>query len=125
MGSSIRFDNIEIETGTWFPFQVVISVSFSSSVETQIDSKSKIARLLKKFVVFRNWKIESFQLFKQGFAELIQLLWEDMLHSILASQEMLIEVVWFVEKGFTARAPRALDATIYIICKNDMICNYQ
>ena len=47
MGSSIRFDDIETKMGTCFPIQVVVCVSFSSSVGTQINSKSKIARLLK------------------------------------------------------------------------------
>ena len=47
MGSSIRFDDIETEIGKCFPFQVVVGVSFSSSVGTQIDSKLKISRLLK------------------------------------------------------------------------------
>ena len=50
MGSSIRFDDIETEMGTCFPIQVVVCVSFSSSVGTQIDSKSKIARFLKSFL---------------------------------------------------------------------------
>ena len=50
MGSSIRFDDIETEIGTCFPIQVVVCVSFNSSVGTQIDSKSKIARLLKSLL---------------------------------------------------------------------------
>ena len=50
MRSSIRFDDIETEMGTCFPIQLVVCVSFSSSVGTQIDSKSKIARFLKSFL---------------------------------------------------------------------------
>ena len=47
MGSSIKFKDIETEIGKCFPIQLVVCVSFSSSVGTQIDSKSKIARFLK------------------------------------------------------------------------------
>ena len=50
MGSSIRFDDIETETGTCFPIQVLICVSFNSSVGTQNASKSKIARLRKSLL---------------------------------------------------------------------------
>ena len=41
MFSSIRFDDKETEMGTCFLIQVVVCVTFSSSVGTQIDSKSK------------------------------------------------------------------------------------
>ena len=41
MGSSIKIDDLEIEVGTCFPIQVVVCISFSSSVETQFDSRSK------------------------------------------------------------------------------------
>ena len=44
---------------------------------------------------------------------------------VLTSQEMLIEVVCFVEKGVTARASKALDETIYIVCMNHMIVKSQ
>ena len=50
MGQSIRFDDIKTEIGTCFLIQVVVCVSFSSSVGTQIDSKSKNARLLKSLL---------------------------------------------------------------------------
>ena len=50
MGSSIRFDDTETEIRTCFPIQVVICVSFSSSVGTQIDLSSKIAGLLKSML---------------------------------------------------------------------------
>ena len=50
MDSSIRFDDIETKIGTCFPIQVVVFVSFNSSVGTQIVSKSKIARLLKSLL---------------------------------------------------------------------------
>ena len=50
MGSSIRFDDIKTEIGTCFPIQVVVCLSFNSSVGTQIDSKSKIVRLLKSLL---------------------------------------------------------------------------
>ena len=58
MGSSIRFDVIEIVIGTYFPTQVVVWVTFSSSEGKQFDSKSKLLNY-KKFVLLRNWKIES------------------------------------------------------------------
>ena len=48
-----------------------------------------------------------------------------MSHSLLASQEMLIEVVRFVEQGLTARTSKALQETIYIIWMNDMIVKSQ
>ena len=91
MGSSIRFDDIETVMWTILPTQILIYGSFSSSVGTRIDSKLQNARSL--MVILRNWKIESFLLFKQGFAELIHVLWVNMSHSILVSLEILIQVI--------------------------------
>ena len=48
IGSSCKFEDIETEIGTCFPIQVVVSVTFNSSVVTQINSKSKIATLVNK-----------------------------------------------------------------------------
>ena len=50
MISSNRFDDKETEMGTCFPIQVEVCVTFSSSVGTQMDSKSKNARLLKSLL---------------------------------------------------------------------------
>ena len=60
MGSSIRFEDIETKTGTCFPIQVVNYNSFSSSVGTQIDSKSKIARLLKSSLSSETGRLNHF-----------------------------------------------------------------
>ena len=49
-GSTIKIDDTETEIGTRFPIKVVVCVSFSSSVGTKIDSKSKTARLLKSLL---------------------------------------------------------------------------
>ena len=46
IGSSCKIDDIETEKGTCFPIEVVVLVAFNSSLETQTDSKSRIATLL-------------------------------------------------------------------------------
>ena len=91
MGSPIRFDDIETEIGKRFPIQVVVCVSFSFSVETQMDSKSNIARLFKKSLFSsETGRLNPSKIFKPDFAKLINVLCVDMSHSILTSQEMLI-----------------------------------
>ena len=50
MGSSIRFYDMETEIGTCFPIQVVVCVPLTSSVGTQNNSKSKIAKLLRSLL---------------------------------------------------------------------------
>ena len=49
IGMAKRFEDIETDTGTCLPIQVVVSVFSSFSSGIQIDSKSKTARLLKSF----------------------------------------------------------------------------
>ena len=49
MGLSSKFDEIDTDMGSCFPIQVIVSVGFSSSDGTQIDSKSKIATFSNKF----------------------------------------------------------------------------
>ena len=48
MGLSSKLDGIDTDMGSCFPIQVIVSVGFSSSDGTQIDSKSKIATFLNK-----------------------------------------------------------------------------
>ena len=48
MGLSSKLDEIDTDMGSCFPIQVIVSVGFSFSDGTQIDSKSKIATFLNK-----------------------------------------------------------------------------
>ena len=48
-GMAIKIEDIETETGTCLPIQIVVSVFLNFSPEIQIDSKSKTARFLKSF----------------------------------------------------------------------------
>ena len=52
MGLSRTLDEIDTDMGSCFPIQVIVSVGFSSSDGTQIDSKSKIATFLNKVCSF-------------------------------------------------------------------------
>ena len=52
MGSVIKFDEIETDTGTCFPIHVVVSVCLYDSSLTQMDSKSNIAKFLNIFYSF-------------------------------------------------------------------------
>ena len=49
IGSSTRFEEMDTNIGTCLPIQIVVFVSLKVSFGTQIDSKSKIAKLLKSF----------------------------------------------------------------------------
>ena len=49
MGSGLRFAEIETDIGTCFPIYFVIAVSLYVSSLTQIDSKSKTAKILNNF----------------------------------------------------------------------------
>ena len=47
IGMAIRFEGIETDIGTCFLIQVVVLVFLNFSSDIQIDSKSKIAKLIK------------------------------------------------------------------------------
>ena len=49
---SIKLDKIITEIGICFPIHVVVSVSLKFPSSTQIDSKSRMAMLLKSFCLF-------------------------------------------------------------------------
>ena len=48
-GLSSKLHEIDTHTGSCFPVQMIVSVGFSSSDGTQIDSKLKIATIVNKF----------------------------------------------------------------------------
>ena len=56
IGMAIRLEYIETNIGTLLPIQVVVSVFLKFSSGIQIDSKSKTARLLKRFWSSVYWK---------------------------------------------------------------------
>ena len=88
MGSSTRFDDIETKIVIFFLIQVVVRVSFNSSVGTQIDSKQKSllsseTGRLNTSSILDKFSRSSYTCFSVNVS-----------HSIFASQEMLIiEVV--------------------------------
>ena len=47
MDSSNKLDEMDTDIGSCFPIQVIVSVGFSSSDGTQIDSKSKLVIFLR------------------------------------------------------------------------------
>ena len=49
LGSCLKFDEIETDTGTCFRIHFVMSVSVYESLVTQIESKSKTTEILNKF----------------------------------------------------------------------------
>ena len=51
MGSCIKLDDIDTETGMCAPIHVVVLVSLKLSSSTQVDSKSKSAMLFEEFLV--------------------------------------------------------------------------
>ena len=69
--------------------------------------------------------IELLKLLKQGFSKIVHILCVKVSHSSLASKEMLIEVVLFVEKGVTTRTLKTIEEIIYIICMKYMVVESQ
>ena len=77
-----------------------------------MDSKSKITMLVKKLLFFRNWRIESLQIFNQDFMKLKFVFWVKLSHSIRVFQKMFVEKLRSFEEKFAARTPKELQKSI-------------
>ena len=84
-GSSTRFEEMDTEIGTCLPIHNVVFVSFKDSSWLQIDSKSDIAKFVKKFSFTCVLDAEGNQLVKESLSNLIYVPLTDNVYSFTAS----------------------------------------
>ena len=67
MGSGIRFDETELEIGTCYPIQFVVSVFYTTLPQRKWIQNQK-RQVFKQFLILSVWNLETNQLVKEGFS---------------------------------------------------------
>ena len=121
MGLSSKIDEGDTDISFCFSIQVIVSVGFSSSDGTQIDSQSKMATLLKKVCSLVYSILNS-----SSFSNIVSLrvstfLGVKVFDSVPATEKMAVELVCFVEKCIVSWASEAFEEIVDVIDVNIVV----
>ena len=110
--------------GIYFPIHFVVSMSFKLSSCPQIDSKSNIAKFLKKVCSLVCSILKKIQLVGERFLGLINVIRMEIFHSFPACSKISFQIGCSVEESVTIKAAKGLKDcvkvadVIYMIIKS-------